>query len=101
MFGLFGALIYFGWRRGGTFGSAIFRQMVFWALFALVLGFTNPMTDNWAHVGGLLGGLALGAALGYQEREKQKLAHHLGALALLALVVVCFVMMVVKFFSGA
>jgi rhomboid protease GluP len=99
VFGLFSALIYYGIQRRGSFGTAIFRQMILWAAIALVLGFTRSGVDNLGHIGGLLGGFLCSWILDFQERSRQKLAHHLGALALLAFVAVCFLMMVVNFFS--
>ncbi len=100
IFGLFAALIYYGIRRGGTFGSAIFRQMLIWAVIGLVLGFTRAGVDNLGHIGGLMGGAAMAALLGFQERKRQQLVHHLGALVTLIWIGICFVMMVIFFFTG-
>ena len=100
IFGLFAALIYYGIRRGGTFGSAIFRQMLIWAVIGLVLGFTRSGVDNFGHIGGLLGGAAMAAILDFQERKRQRLVHHLGALAALLWIAICFVMMIIYFFTG-
>jgi rhomboid protease GluP len=100
IFGLFAALIYYGIRRGGTFGSAIFRQMLIWAVIGLVLGFTRSGVDNLGHIGGLIGGAVMAAILGFQERKRQQLGHHLGALLTLAWIGVCFVAMIIFFFTG-
>jgi rhomboid protease GluP len=100
VFGLFGALIAYGLRRGGTFGTGLFRQMALWAAIGFVLGLLMPNTDNWGHLGGLVAGLVLGALLGYQERTRQKLIHHIAALAALVLIVACFTLMVIAFFRG-
>ena len=99
VFGLFGALLYYGWRRGGTFGSALFRQALIWAAFGLVFGFIMPNVDNWGHIGGLIGGALAAVLLSYQERSRQQLIHHILAALLLVGVVVCFGMMLVTFFS--
>lgn len=99
VFGLFSALIYYGIRRGGTFGTALFRQMIIWAAIGLVLGFTRSGVDNLGHIGGIVGGFISAWLLDFQERKRQNLAHHLGALATLAFVAVCFLMMVINFFS--
>lgn len=99
VFGLFGALIFYGWRRGGTFGSDIFRRMLVWAGFGFVFGFLMPQVDNWGHLGGFLGGLLAAAALNYQERQRQKLWHHFLALGLLVLVIAAFTWMVISFFN--
>jgi rhomboid protease GluP len=100
VFGLFGALIYYGLHRGGTFGSTIFRQMVLWAVIGLALGFTRSGVDNWGHLGGIAGGALTAIILGYQERKRQQLSHHIAALLMLLLIVVCFGIVFITFFTG-
>ena len=99
IFGLFGALIYYGRHRGGTFGTNLFRQMLIWAGIAFVFGFMAQGIDNWGHLGGFLGGLVTAILLGYQEKSRQSLYQHIFATFLLLIVGVCFVMMVITFFS--
>jgi rhomboid protease GluP len=53
IFGLLGALLYYG-RRGGS--AQIGQQARSWALAGLAFGFLMPGIDNWAHLGGLAGG---------------------------------------------
>jgi rhomboid protease GluP len=53
IFGLLGALLYYG-RRGGS--ALIGQQAKSWALGGLAMGFLIPGIDNWAHLGGLAGG---------------------------------------------
>jgi rhomboid protease GluP len=53
IFGLLGALLYYG-RRGGS--ALISQQAKSWALTGLAFGFFMPGIDNWAHLGGLAGG---------------------------------------------
>lgn len=55
IFGLLGALIWYG-RRAGS--SALGQQAWTWAVVMFVFGFLGMATDNWAHAGGFLGGLA-------------------------------------------
>jgi membrane associated rhomboid family serine protease len=100
IFGLFGALLYYGRSRGGTFGSTIFRQLLFWAVIAFAIGLFLPGVDNWGHLGGLVVGLAAGWLLSYQERGRQKLVHHLLAFITILFIGVCFAMMVIYFFIG-
>jgi membrane associated rhomboid family serine protease len=53
IFGLLGALAYYG-RRGGSRGI---DQMAWgWILSGLAFGFLLPHVDNWAHLGGLASG---------------------------------------------
>lgn len=101
IFGLFSALIVYGRLRGGTFGSGIMRTMLIYAGIGFVFGLLMPgVVDNWGHLGGLIGGLAAAWLLGYQERSKQSLSHHILALLLMVFAAICFLMMVVTFFSG-
>jgi rhomboid protease GluP len=53
IFGLIGALLWYG-RRGGS--SYISQQAKSMALGMLLFGFLVPGIDNWAHLGGLGGG---------------------------------------------
>jgi rhomboid protease GluP len=53
IFGLIGALLYYG-RRGGS--SHIGQQAKSLAVLMLLFGFIMPGIDNWAHLGGLGGG---------------------------------------------
>ena len=53
IFGLLGALLYYG-RRGGS--RLISETAKRWALMGLVFGFVMPGIDNWAHLGGLAAG---------------------------------------------
>jgi rhomboid protease GluP len=52
IFGLIGALVHYGSRAS----SAIKEQAVGWALSGVVMGFMLPGIDNWAHLGGFVGG---------------------------------------------
>jgi rhomboid protease GluP len=64
IFGILGALIFSirrspvwrheAWTRG------LVRQLTFWAVVNLAIGFTFPLIDNWAHIGGMVSGLLLG-----------------------------------------
>jgi rhomboid protease GluP len=53
VFGLIGAMLYYG-RRGGS--SHITQQMKGLAVVFLIFGFIFPGIDTWAHLGGLGGG---------------------------------------------
>jgi membrane associated rhomboid family serine protease len=60
LFGLIGALLYYGRRSGNrTIGEAARR----WAIGGLLFGFMVPGIDNWAHLGGLGGGYVLARIL--------------------------------------
>lgn len=98
IFGLFGALVFYGWHRGGSFGTAIFRRTLFWAGILFLYGLVGSNVDNWGHLGGFIGGFAAAFVLRYQERLPQTLVHHIAALLTLLLLVVCFGFMLLNFF---
>jgi rhomboid protease GluP len=67
--GLIGALLYYGKSRGGEFGHLVVQQVRGWIIGLVLIGLFLPSINNWGHGGGLLGGLALAALLGYPERH--------------------------------
>ncbi len=60
IFGLLGALVYYGRRSGSRFISG---QVMSWVVFAGVFGLILPGIDNWAHAGGFAGGYLAGRLL--------------------------------------
>ncbi|MGH7267292.1 MAG: rhomboid family intramembrane serine protease [Candidatus Rokuibacteriota bacterium] len=72
IFGLLGALVVFGRRRGGVFGGLVLRQYGQWALVLFILGFVMPRVDNLAHAGGFAGGYLAGLLLAFQERRAER-----------------------------
>lgn len=81
IFGLLGAMVCYGRRRGGFFGSAVLRQYWGWALVLFLMGFLMTGVDNAAHAGGFVGGYAAALVLGYEEERRETGVHRLLALA--------------------
>ena len=71
IFGLLGALVAFGQKRGGAFGAMVLRQYGQWALVLFVLGFLMPGVNNIAHAGGVVGGFAAGLMLALAEHRSE------------------------------
>ena len=66
IFGILGALgSYFVANREalGEYGRQSFSGILVTSALVLVFGFLTPGIDNWAHLGGLIGGFAVGLAL--------------------------------------
>lgn len=67
IFGVYGALLSYLMLQRGSVPNEIFREMRAGTLgfigYSLFAGFSIPGIDNAAHLGGLLGGLVMGAAL--------------------------------------
>jgi rhomboid protease GluP len=90
IFGLLGAMVAFGQKRGGTFGAIVLRQYGQWALLLFVLGFLMPGVNNIAHAGGFVGGFAAGLVLALAERRAETGADQLMAVACIGLTVLGF-----------
>lgn len=70
IFGLFGALLYFGYNYRGYIGSIIKSQILPIVIYNLLLGFFISEIDMWGHVGGLIGGVITANMLGTIENKK-------------------------------
>ena len=71
IFGLLGAIVAFGRKRGGVFGRMVLRQYGQWALVLFALGFFMQGVNNWSHGGGFLGGFLTGLALSLAEHRDE------------------------------
>lgn len=58
--GLIGAMVAFGVRNRTSIGKDIRDFYLRWVVYVVAMGFFITGTDNWAHVGGLLGGFIIG-----------------------------------------
>jgi rhomboid protease GluP len=75
--GLIGAILYYGKSRGGSFGTAIYRQAMGWIIGLILFGLLLPGINNWAHGGGIAAGIAIGFALGYEDRRAETMPHRI------------------------
>ena len=80
IFGLLGALVYYGRRTGS---SIVGDQAKSWAIALFIFGFIFRGVDNWAHLGGFAGGYATAKFL--DPLRPERLDHLVGALVCLAL----------------
>jgi rhomboid protease GluP len=80
IFGLLGALVYYGRRTGS---SIVGDQAKSWAIALFIFGFVFRGVDNWAHLGGFAGGYA--AARFLDPLRPERLDHLVGALVCLGL----------------
>lgn len=96
IFGLLGALIYYGRKRGGTFGSAVYRQTGQWAIVLFIFGFLFPGIDNFAHAGGFIGGYLAANVLGFIEVKREDRTHQLLAFGAIALTVFAFLLAIIN-----
>ncbi|HLR74479.1 MAG TPA: rhomboid family intramembrane serine protease [Virgibacillus sp.] len=85
IFGLFGALLFFGLIHKKLFFQTMGRNLLFLVGFNIVFGFVVPQIDNGAHLGGLLCGFLASAILHLPKRRSFK--KQLGALLIYVLMI--------------
>lgn len=69
IFGLFGAMLYFGYHYRVYLGNVMKSQLIPLILINLAFGFLVSGIDNAAHIGGLVGGTLITMALGVKYRS--------------------------------
>jgi len=69
IFGLMGSLLYFGYHYRVYLGNVLKTQLIPLIIFNLVLGFILSGVDNFAHIGGLIGGVLITKAVGVKEKS--------------------------------
>lgn len=72
IFGLMGALVYFGTQYRVYLGSIFNNQIIPLILINILFGFMVTGVDNAAHIGGLIGGVLIAMATGIQQKENSK-----------------------------
>ena len=71
IFGLLGSLVYFGYHYRVYFGSVILQRIIPIIIINLSIGFMMSEIDNFAHIGGLIGGFLISKALGINSKDKK------------------------------
>ena len=69
IFGLMGALLYFGYHYRVYLDSVVKSQIIPLIVLNLILGFTLSGIDNWAHIGGLVSGILATMAVGVKYKS--------------------------------
>lgn len=72
LFGLFGALLYFGVIYKNLFYQTMGKSVIFILLINLAFGFLVPQIDMGAHLGGLIGGFVAAAITSLPEQLTKK-----------------------------
>lgn len=71
IFGLLGALVYFGYHYRVYLDSVIKSQIIPLIVLNLFIGFMSTGIDNAAHIGGLIGGVLISIALGVKYKSSK------------------------------
>lgn len=93
IFGIVGALLaYLYNRRSSAFVGQYLRNIMTFVALNLFLGFAIPGIDNFAHIGGLVGGIAIGSAFDRGEAVRAGVGTQLlGVAAVIAVAAVLVV----------
>lgn len=94
IFGLMGALLYFGYHYRLYLGTVLKSQIIPVILLNIIIGFMLPGIDNFAHVGGLVGGYFLTMALGVPGKSHK--SDQINGIVVLSLLVLylCYVLFI-------
>lgn len=76
IFGLFGALLYFGFNYRATLDGYLKSQIIPLILINLLVGLIVPGIDVYAHIGGLIGGLIVSLMVGIKGFNKKNHTMH-------------------------
>lgn len=76
IFGLFGALLYFGFNYRATLDGYLKSQIIPLILINLLVGLIVPGIDVYAHIGGLIGGLIVSLMFGIKGFNKKNHTMH-------------------------
>jgi len=98
--GLIGAMIAFGIAYRDRIGNEIRNQYIQWVVYMLAIGLIGGLgIDNYAHIGGVVGGFAVGWVAGLPvraSREREAMWRVLGAVSVL-ITAYCFLMVYLHF----
>ena len=75
IFGVMGAIVYFGYHYRVYLGNVIKSQIIPVIVLNLAIGFLSSGIDNFAHIGGLIGGflITMGLGIKYKSSTSQKI----------------------------
>src|SRR5213592_2666768 len=100
IFGLLGAIVAYGRKRGGVFGRMVLQQYGQWALILFIMGFLMDGVNNWAHAGGFVGGFLAGLGLSLAEHRDETALDKLLAAAAIVLTLAGFALAIWTAFAG-
>lgn len=69
IFGLLGSILYFGYHYRVYLGNVLKSQIIPLIILNLIIGFTFSGIDNFAHIGGLIGGVFASMAVGVPDKS--------------------------------
>lgn len=88
IFGLLGALLYFGYYYRTYLGATIRSSIIPVIIINLIIGFLNPTIDNAGHIGGLIGGILVSMSVGVPDKSTK--TDKINGI-ILTLIYICFI----------
>jgi len=85
IFGLFGALVYLIRKDRRIFKTSFGTSIVVTIVYNLIYGFMNERIDNFAHIGGLVGGFATATVVGLAGERKPVLTRLTACILVIAI----------------
>lgn len=73
IFGLLGAIVAYGWKNPFFWRSGLITNLLIVLGINILFGVLAPGIDNYAHLGGLLGGVVLGSILILLKKKSKNL----------------------------
>ena len=98
IFGLFAAIIVYGRNHKTQMMSLMTRQMWQWAILLFVMGFLMSGVNNWAHLGGFIGGWIAAQILVSSAEYREGRITIIIALLCLLLTVLGLVLSILEYF---
>lgn len=95
IFGLMGSLLYFGYHYRVYLGSVLKSQIIPLIVVNLLIGFMSTGIDNFAHIGGLIGGCLATVAVGVKYKSTK--FEMINGLIVLLLLIAFLVFMALKY----
>ena len=92
IFGLLGAMLYFGYHYRLYLGNVLQSQIIPIIILNLFLGFITPGIDNACHVGGLISGIFLAMACGINKDRKMEKINGV----ILSIIFLVFILFLIK-----
>ncbi len=97
IFGLLGALAYFGYYHRVYLGTVLKSQIIPLILLNVAIGFLVPGIDNAAHIGGLIGGFLATMAIGLGSSDNKNNRIHGKIVLFLYLAFLLYVTFFIKY----
>lgn len=94
IFGLLGALLYFGYHYRLYLGNVMTSQILPVILLNLFIGFVIPGVDNYGHIGGLVGGVLSAMIVGVKEETDK--SDRINGSIVLAIIIAFLIYMIMR-----